>query len=140
LRVWSAGCASGEEPYSLSALFMRALKEEQDPSRWTLRITATDLDYKILKRASEGRYEEVKLLPGMSEEEIFVRDGERFAVRDELRRPVRFMLLDLMQPPPLRHLDLIVCRNVLIYFEREKQLKIMAIFNRCLRKGGFLVL
>lgn len=140
LRVWSAGCASGEEPYSLSALFLEAIRKEKDPSAWALRITATDLDDKILHKAKEGRYEEVKLLPGMSEGEMFVRVGERYAVRDEIKRPVRFVLLDLMRQPPLRHLDLIVCRNVLIYFEREKQQRILAIFNRCLRKGGFLVL
>jgi len=140
LRAWSAGCATGEEPYSLSILFLNALKKKGGPEQWSVRITATDLDDKVLQRAKAGRYDIVQLLPGIALEDYFLQDGGQYAVKEEVKRPVRFLLLDIMKPPPLRHLDLILCRNVLIYFERGKQGRILDIFNRCLRRGGFLVL
>ena len=140
LRAWSAGCATGEEPYSLAILFLEALKKEREPDSWTLRITATDLDDKALERAREGRYETAKVMPGMILDDYFVRTEGGYEVREEVKRPIRFMLMDIIKNPPLRHLDLILCRNVLIYFEREKQHHILDIFQRCLRPGGFLVL
>jgi chemotaxis protein methyltransferase CheR len=73
-------------------------------------------------------------------EDYFYRVKGQYAVREEVKRPVRFMILDLMKPPALRHLDIILCRNVLIYFEKGKQHLILSIFNECLRKDGFLVL
>jgi len=140
LRAWSAGCATGEEPYSLSMLFLEALKKSGGREGWALRITATDLDDKALEKAKAGIYEEAKVLPGMDFEEYFFAGRENYLVREEVKRPVKFMLMDIVNLPPLRHLDLILCRNVLIYFEKERQRRILAIFNRCLRKGGFLVL
>lgn len=140
LRAWSAGCATGEEPYSLSILFLEAVNKSSRGEPWMLRITATDLDDKAIRAAKEGLYENVKLLPGMDVERYFLREGDGYRVREEVKRPVRFMILDLMRKPPLRHLDLILCRNVLIYFEREKQARILETFAQCLRAGGFLVL
>ncbi len=140
LRVWSAGCATGEEPYSLSILFHDAIRERGLSTSWILRITATDLDDEALRIAKEGYYENVRLLPGMELDRYFHREGKGYRVKEEIKRPVRFVLLDLMRRPPLRHLDLVLCRNVLIYFEREKQVKILDIFAQCLRSGGFLVL
>ena len=140
LRAWSAGCATGEEPYSLAILFSSALRLEGSSMPWAVRIAASDLDDQALAKAKAGRYDTVKLLPGMALEDYFVREGEGYAVREEIKRMVRFMLLDIMKQPPMRHLDLILCRNVLIYFEREKQQRILEIFQRCLRPGGFLVL
>ncbi len=140
LRAWSAGCATGEEPYSLAILFLDALSGEREKDSWALRITATDLDDKALAKAREGRYETVKVMPGLTLEDFFLRTEDGYEVREEVKRPVRFMLMDIMQNPPLRRLDLILCRNVLIYFEREKQHYILDVFQRCLRPGGFLVL
>ncbi|MDY6795619.1 MAG: protein-glutamate O-methyltransferase CheR [Actinomycetota bacterium] len=140
IRAWSAGCATGEEPYSISALILEALKKEGGQRQWSVRVTATDLDDKALDKAKEGKFEEVRLLPGMPLDDFFLRQEDLYIVREEVRRAVRFLILDLMQQPPLCNLDLILCRNVLIYFERSKQHKILNIFNRCLRNGGFLVL
>ncbi|MBC7229848.1 MAG: protein-glutamate O-methyltransferase CheR [Actinobacteria bacterium] len=140
LRAWSAGCATGEEPYSLAILILEALAREGGRTRWAARVTATDLDDKALERAKAARYEEVNLLPGLELDDYFMPVEGGYAVRDEVRRLVRFLLLDLAKPPPLRHLDLILCRNVLIYFERDRQSEIMEIFHRSLRPGGFLVL
>jgi chemotaxis protein methyltransferase CheR len=140
LRAWSAGCATGEEPYSLSMLFLEALAREKEKNSWSLRITATDLDDKALEKARAGSYESVHLPPGLILEDYFTRVGDRYVAKDEVKRPVRFLLVDIVKHPPLRHLDLILCRNVLIYFEREKQHRILEIFQGCLRPGGFLVL
>jgi chemotaxis protein methyltransferase CheR len=140
LRAWSAGCATGEEPYSISILFQEALKKQKDREGWTVHITATDLDDKVLQKAKAGIYEDVKLLPGIDMDEYFFRGKDHYLVRENIKRPVKYLLLDIVKQPPLRHLDLILCRNVLIYFERDKQHKILEIFNRCMRKGGFLVL
>ncbi|MDD3718247.1 MAG: protein-glutamate O-methyltransferase CheR [Actinomycetota bacterium] len=140
LRAWSAGCATGEEPYSLAILFQHALESEPDPRSWTLRITATDLDDKALEKAREGRYESAKVPTGLAIEDYFDREGDEYVVKERVKRPVRFLLMDIVRQPPLRHLDLILCRNVLIYFEREKQQRILDIFRQCLRPGGFLVL
>jgi len=140
LRAWSAGCATGEEPYSLAILMLETLKKEGGAGKWVVRITATDLDDKALRKAREGRYAEARVLPGIPFDEYFFTGKGEYLVREEVKGPVRFLIMDIMKKPPLRHLDLIVCRNVLIYFEKEKQQKIMEIFNRCLRKGGFLVL
>ncbi len=140
LRAWSAGCATGEEPYSLAILILDALTRAGDRSRWAVRVTATDLDDRALETAKAARYESAKVLPGLELEDYFFPVESGYAVRDEVRRLVRFLLLDIVKQPPLRHLDIILCRNVLIYFERDKQSQIMEIFYRCLRPGGFLVL
>lgn len=140
LRVWSAGCATGEEPYSLAILFLDALSRQKEPDAWSLRITASDLDDKAVEKARAGCYEVVNMMPGLLLEDYFITDGDKYRVKDEVKRAVRFLLLDIVKHPPLRHLDLILCRNVLIYFEREKQYRILEIFHQCLRPGGFLVL
>jgi chemotaxis protein methyltransferase CheR len=140
LRAWSAGCATGEEPYSLSILMLEALKKEKNSEQWVVRITATDLDDKAVQSAKIGRYAEAKVLPGIQLDEYFFQGKGEYLVREKVKRPVRFLIMDIMKKPPLRHLDLIICRNVLIYFEKGKQHRILEIFNRCLRKGGFLVL
>ncbi len=140
LRAWSAGCATGEEPYSLAILFLEAMERDGAGEPWTLRITATDLDDKAVTRARVGVYDEAKVLPGMDLRRYFIPLEKGYLVREDVKRPVRFLILDLMKAPPLRHLDLILCRNVLIYFERDRQGKALEIFARCLRPGGFLVL
>ncbi len=140
LRAWSAGCATGEEPYSLSILFLEEIRKMRKDEPWTLRITATDLDDQAVMKAKIGLYEEIKQLPGIRMEDYFMPLEKGFLVREEVKRPVRFLLMDLVKTPPLRQLDLILCRNVLIYFERDKQAAILEIFRKCLRPEGFLVL
>lgn len=140
IRAWSAGCATGEEPYSLSILFQDYINRAGKGEPWMLRITATDLDDKAIAAAKEGYYEAVRLLPGLKLEDFFAPDGSGYRVLEAVKRPVRFLVLDIMRKPPLRHLDLILCRNVLIYFEKDKQEHILRTFHQCLRPGGFLVL
>ena len=140
LRMWSAGCATGEEPYSLAILVHEALSPEGGTEDWNVRILATDLDEAALARARRGRYGSVKLLEGMNPEDYFTRDGEDYLVREEISRMVKFMRHDIASRPPLRHFDLILCRNVLIYFEKGRQRKILEGFCDVLRRGGVLVL
>lgn len=145
LRVWSAGCASGEEPYSLAMLFAAVARRAAHPE-WMRRlvIDATDIDRVCLDRARVGAYP----LAAFSETpEEFVRaytepapDGGRM-VTDVIRRAVQVNRLDLTREAP-RHApyDLIVCRNVLIYFDRVMQERLFATFEEALRPGGILVL
>jgi chemotaxis protein methyltransferase CheR len=144
LRVWSAGCASGEEPYSLAMLFADAAARARHPE-WMaqLAIDATDIDRTCLERARAGIYP-VSAFSETPDEFAAAyteaSNGKR-AVSDEIRRVVHVNRLDLTRDPP-RHqrYDLIVCRNVLIYFDRAMQERLFAIFADGLRPDGILVL
>lgn len=140
LRMWSAGCATGEEPYSLAILVHETLSHEAQRRDWNVRILASDLDEGALARARRALYERVKLLEGMKLDDYFVKTGDSYQVKEEIARMVKFVRHDVAFPPPLRHFDLILCRNVLIYFEKERQRKILERFCEVLRKGGMLVL
>ena len=147
IRVWSAGCAAGEEAYSIAILLHRALKDEV--SAWTTRIFGTDIDLDALAAANAGVYptaqfENTRL--GVLND-YFVPDGEGYKVRPFLRRMVRFSRDDLTSPnsfAPAESVfgtfDLVLCRNVLIYFSREYQPRIVDKLCRSLAAGGCLVL
>jgi len=144
LRVWSAGCASGEEPFSLAMLFADTASRAQHPE-WLeqLVIDATDIDRVCLERAREGVYPESafsetpgEFISAYTEE---VEAGRKVA--DQIRRTVLVNRLDLTREPPRhRPYDLIVCRNVLIYFDRAMQEHLFTLFADALRPGGILVL
>jgi len=140
IRIWSAGCATGEEPYSVSMLVLDYLSRLPDRDFWVVRITATDLDESSLHTARRGYYPAVNVLPGMQAERYFRREGEGWRVSGEVAHAVKFHRADLMNMPPLRFMDMVLCRNVLIYFEREMQKKLLELFHACLRRDGFLVL
>jgi len=142
LRIWSAGCAAGEEPYSLAIL----LRETLGPAlpRWRLQILATDVDDKVLQRAREGCYD-TQSFQGVAPRyqawvERYFSPGPRRQLRPEVRAMVSFQQHDLNQRPPLAGLDLLLCRNVLIYFDREQQDRLYQGFYQALRTNGFLVL
>jgi chemotaxis protein methyltransferase CheR len=145
VRVWSAGCASGEEPYTLAMVFAEALQAMGHPE-WLDRLTidATDIDRLSLERASEARY-----APGAMSEAppaIIARwceleaDGQ-YRVRERLRQRVRILRHDLLREAPINPpYDLVTCRNVIIYFDRPGQERLMQHFFDSLRPGGFLLL
>ena len=145
VRAWSAGCASGEEPYTLAMLFAETAASAGH-REWMERlvIDATDIDRLCLERARIGAYPPAVFSEAPAE--LVHRytepapDGSRM-VTDEIRRVVRVHRLDLTRDVP-RHppYDLIVCRNVLIYFDRAMQERLFALFADGLRPGGFLVL
>lgn len=140
IRIWSAGCATGEEPYSLAMLAWDCISRQKEKDFWVVRITATDLDDNSLQTARLGRYPIINVLPGDQPERYFEREGEGWRVRNDILHMVKFYKADLMSRPTHRFMDMVVCRNVLIYFEKEMQKKLLESFHQCLRRDGFLVL
>jgi chemotaxis protein methyltransferase CheR len=136
-RLWSAGCSSGEEAYSL-ALVVDAL----EPTPVPVQILATDLSPAILEVARAALFDPQRLVevPEAVRERYFAPEGGRQRLREEVRRRVRFAAHNLLTDPDYPQADLILCRNVLIYFSREEQERILARFAAALPPGGVLVL
>jgi chemotaxis protein methyltransferase CheR len=133
VRVWSAGCASGEEPYTIAVLLLEALGEDRAS------IDATDIDRLSLERTRQARYPEAAFseMPADMKRRYF-RDGQPIqAVRDLVRVQAHDLTRD---PPPRRAYDLIVCRNVVIYFERSAQERLFQTFVNALSPSGILLL
>ena len=140
LRVWSAGCATGEEAYSLAVLIAEALGDDLDA--FTVRIFATDLDEDAIAFARRAVYPASSLTAVRPEllERWFVREGDRFEVVKEIRSLVVFGQHDLGQRAPFPRIDLALCRNVLIYFTPDLQKRALQLFAFSLREGGYLIL
>jgi len=139
LRVWSAGCASGEEPYTVAMLLAEALGEEGFQRR--VKIYATDVDDTALAEAREATYtaKQLEKVPPELRERYFQEANQGFSFRNDLRRAVVFGRNDLHRDPPISRVDLLVSRNTLMYFGTELQQRILANFYFALNHGGFLV-
>jgi two-component system CheB/CheR fusion protein len=139
LRVWSAGCASGEEPYTVAMLLAEALGEEGFRRR--VKIYATDVDDEALAEARDATYtlKQLEKVPSELRERYFQQANHGFAFRNDLRRAVIFGRNDLHRDPPISRVDLLVSRNTLMYFGPELQQRILANFYFALNRGGFLV-
>ncbi|MDX2217132.1 MAG: CheR family methyltransferase [Oculatellaceae cyanobacterium bins.114] len=140
IRIWSAGCASGEEAYTLAMLMAEAIGIEN--FREQVKIYATDIDEEALNQARQATYT-LKDLTGLSPEQIeqfFELYDDRYVFRKDLRRSVIFGRHDLIQDAPISKIDLLVCRNTIMYFNAETQARILARFHFALRDGGFLFL
>jgi two-component system CheB/CheR fusion protein len=141
LRFWSAGCATGEEPYSLAMLLADLLGAEL--SQWNIKIFATDLDESAINFARRGVYPPnmLKDLPGDYRERFFERVDHGFRISKTLRQMVIFGQQDLGRGVPFPHVDLVVCRNLLIYFKTELQQQALDLFAFSLRHSrGYLLL
>jgi two-component system CheB/CheR fusion protein len=140
IRIWSAGCASGEEAYSLAIVMAGALGKEALHTK--VKIYATDVDEEALVMARQAVYGEkdVQPVPPELREKFFDRVNGRYLFNSDLRRAVIFGRHDLVQDAPISHLDLLVCRNTLMYFNAETQARIISRFNYAINPGGFLVL
>lgn len=140
LRIWSAGCSTGEEAYTA----VMVMKEWFGPGAdWDYRILATDLSTRVLSAARQGTYprESLRSLPRGWEKRYFRRDGEAFRLSDEVKREVIFRRLNLMEPFPFHHpFDLIFCRNVMIYFNQRTKNELIAKFCDALTPGGYLLI
>jgi len=139
VRIWSAGCATGEEPYSLAILLNEMLKNRIKDVFIT--IHASDIDKEVLDKASRGEYNKNQV-HGLNREllgKYFSQEGDSYFVKDFVKKPIRFKIHDLMNPFPHQNLDLILCRNVMIYFSRESQQRIHMHFYNGLRTGGYLI-
>jgi len=140
IRVWSAGCASGEEAYSLAIVFAEALGAEETAKR--VKIYGTDVDDEALHEARAGLYsgKALEALPPEMRQKYFEQNGGQFAFRPDLRRRVIFGRHDLTRDAPISRLDLLVCRNTLMYFNVETQSQVIDRFHFALRGGGCLFL
>lgn len=140
IRVWSAGCASGEEAYSLAILLSEELGPEQFQER--VKIYATDVDEEALAQARAASYltKDMRGLTQALKDKYFTTVGERSAFRQDLRRSVIFGRHDLVQDAPISRLDLLVCRNTLMYLNAETQTKILSRFHFALAEHGILFL
>ena len=138
IRIWVPGCASGEEAYSLAIL----LREQLDPIGTRVQIFATDLDAELLAEARRGRYD-AGIAEQVSPERLarfFVREGRHYQATEQLRELCIFSEHSLIRDPPFSQLDVISCRNVLIYLGAELQQKLFPLLHYALRPGGFLFL
>jgi two-component system CheB/CheR fusion protein len=140
IRVWSAACATGEEAYSIAMLLAEALGLEQFHER--VKVYATDVDEEALAKARAASYgeREVKDVPPALLERYFDRIGDRFVFKSEPRRAVIFGRHDLTRDAPISKVDLLACRNALMYFNAEAQARIISRFHFALADGGFLFL
>jgi chemotaxis protein methyltransferase CheR len=135
LKLWSAGCSTGCEPYTLAMIL-----NEVDPKGGHT-IMATDVDMPILNAARSGtgyRPDEVRSVPPALLKKYFVFDGTSYGVTDEIKRRVQFRRHDLLSDAYPTDLDLILCRNVVIYFNDEAKAKIYQGFAKAIRPGGYL--
>ncbi|MEH1789821.1 CheR family methyltransferase [Nostoc sp.] len=140
IRIWSAGCASGEEAYTLAMLMAEILGAEEFRQR--VKIYATDVDEDALNQARLAVYsaKDVQPLPDELRQKYFEIVGNRYVFRQDLRRSVIFGRHDLLQDAPISRLDLLVSRNTLMYFNSETQGRILARFHFALNDNGFLLL
>jgi len=140
IRVWCAGCASGEEAYTAAIVFAETLGVTTLEER--VKIYATDVDEDALTTARHGAYtaKETDAIPDGLRDKYFDQEGSRYAFKKSLRRSVIFGRHDLVQDAPISRVDLLVCRNTLMYFNSELQSKILQSFNFALAEHGFLFL
>jgi chemotaxis protein methyltransferase CheR len=138
VRIWSVGCASGEEPYSMALL----LEEMETPPAFAMTIRATDVSSAILEEARAGIFDGQRLesLPAHLRQRHFLQEGGRSRIAGYIREKVSFELHDLLADNDYPAADLILCRNVLIYFSRREQEKILLRLAAALPNDGFLVL
>lgn len=144
LRIWSAACSSGQEPYSISMSLAEFFAGRGRAGVPEIEIVATDISPTMLRLSKQGSYDELALSRGLSPERkqrFFVPDGRSWRVKDELRTPIKFVELNLMKPfTSLGKFDVIFCRNVLIYFAQELKVDILSRMTECLEPSGYLFL
>lgn len=140
LRAWSVGCATGEEAFSIAMVLAEALGRENFNER--VKIYATDIDEDALTIARQATYFEkgVEGIPAEYREKYLEKNGDRFTVQKDLRRAVIFGRHDLIQDAPISRIDLLVCRNLLMYLNAETQAKVLTRLHFALSDTGFLFL
>ncbi|MGA7671491.1 MAG: CheR family methyltransferase [Nitrolancea sp.] len=140
IRVWSAGCSSGEEPYTIAMILCEAMGESAFKER--VKIYATDVDEDALQRARHATYsaQAVEAIPSEIVDRYFEPVNGSFCFRNDLRRMVIFGRNDLVQDAPISRIDLLVCRNTFMYFNAVTQARILARLHFALNENGFLFL
>jgi two-component system CheB/CheR fusion protein len=140
IRVWVPACATGEEAYSVSMLLLESLEAEGDRSR--PQVFATDVDRDALETARAGVYPEsiASAVPPERLQRFFVKNEGKYQVRKELRETIVFAPQNVVTDSPFSRLDLITCRNLLIYLEPEAQTRLISLFHAALKPDGYLML
>lgn len=155
LRIWSAGCSTGQEPYTIAMLVADTLAYYQlrnpsavelpwprplIPSPWRVEILASDISYSVLRAAQEGSYNENQMASVDYSYRLryFDKVGERYAVKKALKELVHFDFHNLKTEFLPQRNDVIFCRNVMMYFDEPEQKRLVAKFGRCLNPGGYL--
>ena len=140
IRVWSAGCSTGEEAYSIAILFQEVM-EELNVKR-DVKIFATDVDSRAIEQAGKGGFSE-NIIDDVTPTRLakyFLKVGDQYQISKEIRRMIVFATHNMFSDPPFGKLDLICCRNVMIYFQPVMRRGLFAIFHQALKNGGFLFL
>ena len=140
VRIWSAGCSTGMEPYSIAMTTLKAF-----PAGWDFKILATDLDTHVLETAKKGIYqgESVAGIDDNLLKSYFLNDaqGERYKAKDSIKNLITFKQLNLLEPWPMKgEFDVIFCRNVVIYFDLETKNRLFERYAELLRPNGYLIL
>jgi two-component system CheB/CheR fusion protein len=142
VRVWVAGCSTGEEAYSLAMVFKEAFEPFKVAKNVTLQIFATDLDRDAIDHARQGRYPD-NIVADVSPERLrrfFVREDHGYRVSKDIRECVVFAPQNIIMDPPFTKVDILSCRNLLIYLSSDLQKKLIPLFHYCLNPGGTLLL
>lgn len=144
IRIWSAGCATGEEPYSAAILLDRTIPGLKN---WNITILATDINPRFLQKAKEGVYSEwsFRETPNWVRENYFTKTKKGFEVREDIRNMVTFSYHNMSEDPfpsfsnNTNAMDIIFCRNVLMYFAQERAREVIPKFYRCLVDDGWMI-
>lgn len=142
IRIWSAGCSTGEEPYTL-AIIMKEMLEDVDDIDWE--IYATDINTEVLQKAERGLYSQraVRLVPEEYKKRYLYKKGDFYEVIPDLKEKIIFFQLNLMDAAEMRKMrnfDVIFCRNVLIYFDDASRRQVAIYFYEALVEGGYIFL
>ncbi len=142
IRVWVSGCSTGEEAYSLAIVFKEVLDQLKPSKDFSMQIFATDLDYEAIDKAREGIFPD-SIAENMSGERLnryFVKVNRGYQIVKTIRDMVIFAQQNMVKDPPFTKIDILTCRNLLIYLSPEIQKKLMPLFHYSLNPGGFLFL
>lgn len=140
VRVWSAGCSTGQEAYSIAMSLLSGMGSARD--QFLLSILGTDIDPKALEIARRAEYprDQLSHIPPADRRRYVEEMGDVFRIKSEVTRLCRFQRLNLLTDSPIHVVDVIFCRNVFIYFNREEQDRLLEVFWSALARGGYLVL
>ena len=142
LRAWVAGCSTGEEAYSLAIIFKELMEQNTNGKNIKLQIFATDLDHDAIEVARKGYFHQ-NITADVSEERIskfFSIEGEGYRMSSAIREMIVFAPQNMIKDPPFTKVDILTCRNVLIYMESELQKKVLELFKYCINTDGIMIL
>jgi len=142
IKIWSAACSTGEEPYTLSIILLEMLDE---PEEWEIQILASDINTEVLQKARAGLYEgrSVRDVPPEYLEKYFTKRDDKYLINLNVKKPVSFRRINLADRNEMSSVsgcDFIFCRNCLIYFDDESRKSVLSNFYESLNPGGFIFL